>query len=920
MKTYSLFLRICVCAVSSLTLASCEIWDDEHRVDNNRIEFSVATATGADGEPLTRATKYGDSPVVMLGKGGRDTLYLHASIDVNTATVDEESMAETRGVPVKTDNFAAVCENFSVTAYTADEGKLFMSNELVKQSGNVWSPANGTRYWPEDALNFFAYAPYSVNDKQVFPNGISINNQQKTIYFSYTVPTTTDKRDAEAQPDVMFATTTCGRAETTGENGTVPLTFSHALAAVKFVANDIAGSTINSITLKGLHGSGTCIYSADAEDSKYKWSCTDDKNNTYTQTFNVKVEDQQQGEQPITDKNPSTTFMMLPQQLEGATVEINLTTNDNKQHTLTGKLNTGNLTEWKAGYVYTYKISSESINWTYVFDVTDNISLPLGGTSGTYNVISYRYRTQNPSVKEPVAWSVTSKSGTETQYQTEGEPENPIEGDALDEVITTFTEEGKGGGDDYEKGINYPIVVARTKLITDWGGDAELRAKTPKGSSADPYDLSTEGGTIAETTANCYVVHAAGTYKLPLVYGNARKNGVDNPEAYNKDTKFVDYNGNYIKSPYISSSGTPDNATLVWSDGFYMFKDVKLSADKKYLIFTIDQDYIQQANAVVAVRDAGGNIMWSWHIWVTEHDINKTIDFQAYQYKSTTYGIMPYNLGWVDGKFVYYNPRKLNFVFTQELTDKVAEMKVTQAGAKLDYRDIGSTYYQWGRKDPIVALKNRNETGTHRPMETPDEKYQYEVVPGGVTMATAIQNPNIYYVQPNGGGNYWLQTSSFSNKLWDGGCLKDGDLDEISSIKTVYDPSPRGFKVPFPRVFAGFVNGSTASTSGGTLNGYIDTKDPFKYHVYYTTPSGERKETVFVGTGQRASRDDLPAGSGNKAGDLWAIDRVYFWTCNTQGAGVSYSLVICNDSEVELYSYAFLGNQIMARPVRCMKE
>lgn len=915
-KNNSLLTRIFALAVPAVAFVSCEITDDYNHVDNNVVEFSVAA--DIDGEPQTRATRYGASPVVMLGKGGRDTLYLHASIDVNTATVDEESMAETRGVPVKTDNFAAVCENFSVTAYTADEGKLFMSNELVKQSGNVWSPANGTRYWPEDALNFFAYAPYSVNDKQVFPDGISINNQHKTINFSYTVPTTTDKRDAEAQPDVMFATTTCSRAETTGENGTVPLTFSHALAAVKFVANDIAGSTINSITLKGLHGSGTCIYSADAEDSKYKWSCTDDKNNTYTQTFDVKVEDQQQGEQPITDKNPSTTFMMLPQQLEGATVKINLTTNDNKQHTLTGKLNTGNLTEWKAGYVYTYKISSESINWTYVFDVTDNISLPLGGTSGTYNVISYRYRTQNPSVKEPVAWSVTDKSGTETQYQTQGEPENPIEGDALDEVITTFTEEGKGGGDDYEKGINYQIVVARTKLITDWDGDDLLRKAAPKGTADDPYDLSTEGGTIAETTANCYVVHAAGTYKLPLVYGNARKNGVDNPEAYNKDTKFVDYNGNHIKSPYISSSA--DNATLVWSDGFYMFKDVKLSADKKYLIFTIDQDYIQQANAVVAVRDAQGKIMWSWHIWVTEHDINKTIDFQAYQNKSTTYGIMPYNLGWVDGKFVYYNPRKLNFVFTQELTDKVAEMKVTQAGAKLDYRDIGSTYYQWGRKDPIVALKNRNETGTHRPMETPDEKYQYEVVPGGVTMATAIQNPNIYYVQPNGGGNYWLQTSSFSNKLWDGGCLKDGDLDEISSIKTVYDPSPRGFKVPFPRVFAGFVNGSTASTSGGTLNGYIDTKDPFKYHVYYTTPSGERKETVFVGTGQRASRDDLPAGSGNKAGDLWAIDRVYFWTCNTQGAGVSYSLVICKDSEVELYSYAFLGNQIMARPVRCMKE
>lgn len=914
MKKNSLQMIALTLALSSVVFVSCDTMDDDFtHADSNNIRFSVDADT--DGLPMTRATRYADSPVVMLDEGGRDTLYLHASIDVNTATVDEESMAETRGVPVKTDNFAAVCENFSVTAYTADEGKLFMSNELVKQSGNVWSPANGTRYWPEDALNFFAYAPYSVNDKQVFPDGISINNQQKTIDFSYTVPTTTDKRDAEAQPDVMFATTTCGRAETTGENGTVPLTFSHALAAVKFVANDIAGSTINSITLKGLHGSGTCIYSADAEDSKYKWSCTDDKNNTYTQTFDVKVEDQQQGEQPITDKNPSTTFMMLPQQLGDATIEVNLTTKDGKQHTLVGKLASNNLTAWEAGKIYTYKISLESINWTYVFEVTPSITLPLGGTSSAYTVKSYRYRAQDPSVKEPVAWKVTHKSGTETQYRVEGEPKEPIT--AIDEVIKTFTDEGKGGGVVYEDGISYPIVVERTALMTDWSGDDELRAANPKGDPDSPYDLSTEGGTLSETTANCYVVNAPGTYMLPLVYGNAIVDGKHNSGAYDKDTKFVDYKGNHINSPYLP---TPDDATLVWSDGFYMFKDVRLSADKKYLIFTIDPDYIQQANAVVAVRDAGDNIMWSWHIWVTEHKINETIDYQAYQNASTTYSIMPCNLGWVDGKMVFYNPRELDFEFTQDKTGTKMPMKLTQAGAKLDYRDIGSTYYQWGRKDPIVALKNRNETGVedYRPMETPEEKYQYKVVPGGVSMATAIQNPNIYYVQPTDGSNYWLSTNSFTVKLWDGDTRDYGELNDISSTKTVYDPSPRDFKVPFPWVFAGFVNGGTSTGNfGGKLNGYIDSNEPFKYHVYYTKPDGTSGETVFTATGQRSSRDNLGTG----AGSLWALDRVYYWTCNPARQGESYSLVIAKDDEpADVYSYAFRGNQAMARPVRCMKE
>lgn len=420
---------------------------------------------------------------------------------------------------------------------------------------------------------------------------------------------------------------------------------------------------------------------------------------------------------------------------------------------------------------------------------------------------------------------------------------------------------------------------------------------------------------MSQTTANCYVVNSAGTYKLPLVYGNAIVNGQINSGAYEKDTKFVDYNGNHITSPNLP---TPDDATLVWSDGFYMFKDVKLSADKKYLIFTLDQDYMQQANAVVAVRDAQDNIMWSWHIWVTEHNINETIDFQAYQNKSTIYSIMPCNLGWVDGKMVFYNPRELKFVFTQDKTDDVKNMTLTQEGAKLDYKDIGSTYYQWGRKDPIVALKNRNETGVedYRPMETPEEKYQYKVVPGGVSMATAIQNPNIYYVQPNSESNYWLSSSSFTVKLWDGDTRDYGELDEIASTKTVYDPSPRGFKVPFPRVFAGFVNGGTASTSGGTLNGYIDSKEPFKYHVYYTMPNGTRGETVFTATGQRSSDKNFGTG----AGSLWALDRVYYWTCNPASFGISYSLVICNDSEVSLYSYAFLGRQAMARPVRCMKE
>lgn len=919
MKKNSLQMIALTLALSSVVFVSCDTMDDDFtHADSNNIRFSVDADT--DGLPMTRATRYADSPVVMLGEGSRDTLYLHASVDVNTTTVSKEEKAGTRGVPVNTKNFKNVCKDFGVTAYTQTDPKLYMANEKVStENGGAWSPDGGVRYWPEDdaKLDFYAHAPYEFSGS----GNISISGNK--MRFSYIVPTNNGE-DAVAQPDIMFAYAACSRS-TTNERGNVPLEFAHALAAVKFVANDIAGCTINHITLKGLYGAGECTFTpagkegagVDKPSGTFAWTYSGNKKD-FTQTFDVPLNDQQSGEQKITDVNPETTFMMIPQQLEGATVEVNLTTTkDGIQHTLEGKLASGNLTEWEAGNIYTYKISSESINWTYVFEVTPEIKLPLGGTSSAYTVKSYRYRAQDPSVKEPVAWSVNDGgiSGTETQYDND-DAVVPILDTAIDEIIRQFTYDDDGGGDVYEEGKSYPIVVERTYMATDWDGDDTLRAAKPKGSPDSPYDLSTEGGTLSKTTANCYVVNAPGTYMLPLVYGNAIVDGQPNPGAYDKDTKFVDYNGNHINSPYLP---TPDDATLVWSDGFYMFKDVRLSADKKYLIFTIDPDYIQQANAVVAVRDAGDNIMWSWHIWVTEHKINETIDYQAYQLASTIYSIMPCNLGWVDGKMVFYNPRELDFEFTQDKTGTQKPMKLTQAGAKLDYRDIGSTYYQWGRKDPIVALKNRNETGVadYRPMETPVPGYQYKVLPGGVTMAEAIKHPNIYYVQPLSGDNKWLESNSFTVRLWDGETRNYGERDELSSTKTVYDPSPRGFKVPFPWVFAGFVKGGTSTTSGGSLNGYIDPNESFKYHVYYTSPNGVRGKTVFTATGQRSSRDNLGTG----AGSLWALDRVYYWTCNpATKPGEAYSLVICKDSEVELYSYAFQGNQAMARPVRCMKE
>lgn len=907
-KNNSLLTRIFALAVPAVAFVSCEITDDYNHVDNNVVEFSVAA--DIDGEPQTRATRYGASPVVMLSKGGRDTLYLHASIDVNTATVDEESMVETRGVPVNTGNFSTVCKDFGVTAYT-EEGKLYMSEEKVATYANgVWSPSGGVRYWPEDqTLHFYAFAPYSINGEKLPLEGLNIDKNQHEIAFTYTVPTTNDGKDAEAQPDIMFADTTCSRDETDGK-GTVPLKFRHALAAVKFVAGDIAGCTINSITLIGLNGKGDCVY--DGDEDQFTWKLTDNKDKSFKQAFGVKLADNpdKDKEQPITDENPSTTFMMLPQQLGDATVEVNMTTDKGVTHTLVGKLNIGNVDKWEAGKIYTYKISSESINWTYVFDVTPEIKLPLGKTSDVYKVKSYRYRTQDESVKEAVPWEVTGVTATDNK--------KPL--DNPKSYVTEFKWDDGGMNDDQWK--DYNIGVAKTVMHTSIEADKQLKRNPTKGSPESPYDLSTEGGSMNMTTANCYVVNAAGTYKLPLVYGNAIVNGSTNSQAY-RDSHFVDYKNEHINGPWIS--GTPKDATLVWSDGFYMFTDVHLEGD--YLVFTINKEYMQQANAIVAVRDASGTIMWSWHIWVTERDINQTHKVDDWS-NGATYDMMSSNLGWVDGKQVYYDPREFKFTFKQKKTGEEKTMTVTQEGATFDYKDAGSTYYQWGRKDPIVALMNRDKTGVndYRRLDVPTDKYLYKTQPGWVTSADGIKHPNVYYVQnATYSPTAWLTDAAYSPNLWniDG---REKDVWVENSKKTVYDPSPKGFKVPVPRAFSVFVDGGeTSANVCGTLNGYIDpAPNNYQYHVY-TKKNDNGDPIPFTATGQRSNRGDLGSGPGS----LWAMYGVYYWTNAAQSNGTSYSFVIRREDEVNQdgsttkiasYTIGFQGTQTMARPVRCIKE
>ena len=864
MNTKDLLQKTGMLAVLALALASCS--EDElinrKGAASNAISFGIASPTHSADSLPSRSVQAEEPPLLLLGEGKRDTLYLHTSITDNIATPPDQEPA-TRGIPVGETNFKEVYGSFGITAY-AEGGALFMDEKISHESGGIWSP-DETRYWPADkdlTLDFYAQAPYGnahVTD---------VSAGEGKISFSYTVPGGTGNTDAEAQPDILFAYAACSKAESKG--GTVSLRFRHALAGVKFVASNVTGSTIKTITLKGLQGEGTCTY--DAGTGTFDWQTSGDKRD-FSQTFDVKLSGQQTGEQPITDKHPETTFMMIPQTLEGVTVEVTLVeTASGESFTLTGSLaQTGT---WEAGKIYTYVISTESINWEYVFEVTPSpsITLPLGTTTGQYTVTSYRQRKGDHSTREAVAWKAENTSFSETDPD-KGEVET-----TLKDILLDFTYQDENPSETK----SYPLEVTTTTLRTTHPGDVTLKENTQRGSADSPYDLSTHdenGGTIAQTTANCYVVSAAGTYQLPLVYGNAIKNGSENRAAY-QGGNFKDYLNRTISSSRITGA---DNAVLVWSDGFFMFKDIHLDAAKKNLVFTIDSNYMQQANAVLAVRDASNRIMWSWHIWVTERPV--------YKERHTLQDLL---------------------------------LNVTQEGAKFDYKDVGSTYYQWGRKDPLVALKNWDSYRyeDYRLHETGDPDYVYRVETGPTSIGNAIQHPNVFYTRGTTGSNDW--NSDHITTLWNTN-ENGGTLESTTSVKTIYDPSPRGFKVPMPRAFAIFVNGHDGDESTkGELNGYVFEDDVHnKYRVYPQDNRGGT-EIPLTATGQRADiggRLEVYEQNGPlkaEVGGLWSLYGVYYWTCVRINDTSAYTLVIRKDypSGIEVYSYGFAGTKTMARPVR----
>lgn len=526
--------------------------------------------------------------------------------------------------------------------------------------------------------------------------------------------------------------------------------------------------------------------------------------------------------------------------------------------------------DWRIDYVTKFGVSQPyDVNYQGKYWLPDNKTDNQGNNfygNNTITVTSYRYKTEDGwGKRELLDYTIEYKDSVDNDFPN-GEFSDKVPSwlsGALEDVTDKYPNE-KAQGLRVLK-INYKNDYREVKI------DTLLEGR----SNADATDLASNG------TANCYIVDAKGTYTLPLVYGNAiDKNGNVVPFSYSGFsgddrvlTTFKNYKNEDITSPYILTDVGNDNITadIVWQDSQDLISSVSYDASAYKgiggLSFSIGT--IAQGNAVIAVKK-DDDIIWSWHIWVTSKELTDRILTIKNYWFNTRYDVMPVNLGWCskpDETIRYYDRHKCEVKFRQILSrdaDGNPNYGSEQIVTILQEPHVSlprgnNTYYQWGRKDPLVGTDASwaNKTwwctnGTSLVQRTAQPDFLnpllfeikkdangnvVEIIdnPGGIhpndrktskeSLGRMIQNPQ----KLNNPRRKGFQIGEIINGKLENN--KPGDInDEIYSNlwlddkKTVYDPCPPGYKVAPLSAFTAFTTTDWA-TGDIALFGYNASQD-----------------------------------------------------------------------------------------------
>lgn len=781
--------------------------------------------------------------------GGKLTAHSNRNIDVCLIETTVEGVnpvkadAHTRAEIIKTSTLG----DFSASGIrgTAASGILttpeWFHAKKTKSNGELYSPIRWSFAQPK--ARFFAVYPNVESYAKMTINNTDATSGSPSVDFEV-------NSDVTKQVDLMTACTGDVEYTTQFQHPTTNLDFRHALTGIRFaVGQNLSwNKTIDKVELRNAVMKSKYVLSKQFNGTGAAWDHSSDTRGNATLS----------GVSVSTSANPNVTIMgnagdnytfyMIPQQLtnKGVTAYVHCTDGTEITVPLKG--------EWKAGTTRTYKLSQTTSTWTYTLTPTDpSRAANYDETqSQAYGITSYR---EDPVThqQQAVAWKVVG-------YDADGDgtfsmSEKPA-------WLTSLSKTEGDGGTAADQG-----TATLTKNVTDFLAkrNKELKEATALGSASVPYDLSlhnVQGATIARSTANSYVISAPGHYRIPLVYGNAIENGNNNPSSYQTSntgtyilSNFQDHAGHAIDDPWIEkthggANASVDGAEVVWADAADLVHSPSIThvGGEGFLDFEVKASDIQSGNAVVAVKK-GGTTVWSWHLWFAPKDALNKIKVTNHQNKD--YYFTKEALGWKPTQWsgsTYSSARTVKVKVEQTVanngTKAYTVINITQKPGSV--KRGATTFYQFGRKDAFPGVAKA---------DLASNSHFTENAGGNMSIENGIQHPDNFYTWSPSWNSAPPTGYSYYN-LWSADNTTTG-FNDNHVVKTVYDPSPVGFKMPASNAFTGF-------TANGQDEGTRNIDDTDNVQTYYKnfghnfwTSSSKTATIYFPASGYRNGADGL---------------------------------------------------------------
>lgn len=433
--------------------------------------------------------------------------------------------------------------------------------------------------------------------------------------------------------------------------------------------------------------------------------------------------------------------------------------------------------------------------------------------------------------------------------------------------------------------IKFETSNVETVTVTatnGWSGVANLATHTltitaPESEDAENAGTKTAitlsavspGGAVSSATVNAYIV--PGIVDLSA-------DGTSNCYiATSPNTRYRFNTGVKGESGGALATASID---IVWQTHTPIIRYLTLD-NNGYANFYVDyasgsETELREGNALIGAYNSAGELIWSWHIWLTNSD------------PRTEEGVATYTNG------VTFMARNLG-----------AAGNSAGSTATDDILASYGLYYQWGRKDPLPrpryyncagsyneALYNGKNTAIYYSVEETDAKK------GTVAYATA--NPLTMLIAPESNNGDWYYGGS--STLWS------------SSEKSVYDPCPKGWTVPDADAF------TTLDIAEEDDN--MDLEVAKKSFGWFLSDANGEKH-FYTGAGYRSYFNGTISNVNYK--DEYPYTPVpwigYYWTTGVDGSNAIAMFFDLNTSRaaINAFSPKLSEHRANAMQVRCVK-